>query len=108
MADDIKVPFEPNWAKSIYHLYVILTRDRDRLIEHLGTAGIGTGIHYPIPVHLQTPYRVLGYKEGDFPVSERVAAEAVSLPMHAHLSPEQQRLIAESLFAFMSLGMPAA
>ncbi len=108
MADDIKVPFEPNWAKSIYHLYVILTRDRDRLIEHLGAAGIGTGIHYPIPVHLQTPYRALGYKEGDFPVSECVAAEAVSLPMHAHLTLEQQGLIAESLLAFASLGTPAA
>jgi dTDP-4-amino-4,6-dideoxygalactose transaminase len=93
----ITLPFEPSWSKSIYHVFVILSSDRDKLIEHLSRAGIGTGIHYPIPVHLQTPCRALGYKEGDFPVSEKVASQAVSLPMHPHLQAEQLLRIAESI-----------
>ena len=100
VADLLTLPFEPKWAKSIYHLYVVLLSERDKLIEHLNAAGIGTGIHYPIPVHLQAPYRALGHKEGDFPVSEHVASHAVSLPMHPHLSPEQQRRVAESIQSF--------
>ena len=108
VADAITLPFEASSAKSIYHLYVILTPEREKLIEHLAKAGVSTGIHYPIPVHLQAPYRALGYKEGDFPVSERVASQALSLPMHAHLLPEQQQVVAESLLAFMSLKMPMA
>ncbi len=108
VTDAITLPFEPSWAKSIYHLYVILAPERDKLIEHLTKAGVGTGIHYPIPVHLQTPYRALGYKDGDFAVSEYVASHAVSLPMHGHIRPQQQRVVAESLLAFMSLNMPIA
>jgi dTDP-4-amino-4,6-dideoxygalactose transaminase len=108
VTDAITLPFEPSWAKSIYHLYVILAPERDMLIEHLTKAGVGTGIHYPIPVHLQTPYRALGYKEGDFAVSEYVASHALSLPMHGHIRPQQQRVVAESLLTFMSLKMPIA
>ncbi len=108
VAEAITLPFESSSAKSIYHLYVILAPEREKLMEHLAKAGVGTGIHYPIPVHLQAPYRALGYKDGDFPVSEKVAAHAVSLPMHAHLLPEQQQVVAESLVAFMSLNIPMA
>jgi dTDP-4-amino-4,6-dideoxygalactose transaminase len=103
LAGAITLPFEPSSAKSVYHLYVILVSDRDKWIEQFTAAGIGTGIHYPIPVHLQTPYRALGYKEGDFPVSEKVAAEALSLPMFPQLSVEQQRRVADCALQFMSL-----
>ena len=100
MTEALTLPFEPKYARSIYHLYVILHSERDRLIEHLNGAGIGTGIHYPVPVHLQVPYRAVGYKEGDFPVSEKVASEAISLPMHPHLRPDQQRRVVDSILNF--------
>jgi len=96
----IKVPVQPSWAQSVYHLYVIVTPERDRLMEHLGAAGVGTGIHYPIPVHLQKPYRALGYKEGDYPVSERIASNGLSLPMFPQLTRSQQEHVANSLKAF--------
>ena len=107
MRDVITLPMEAESAKSIYHLYVILAPERDRLMERLAKAGVGTGIHYPIPVHLQAPYRALGYKEGDFPVAEEVASHALSLPMHAHLMADHQRVVAESLLALMPLNAPS-
>jgi len=102
MAGAITLPHEPMWAKSIYHLYVVLVSERDKVMEQFNAAGIGTGIHYPIPVHLQTPYRALGYKLGDYPVSERIGAEALSLPMFPSLTVEQQRLVAECVSQFMA------
>ena len=66
-------PDEPCWAQSVYHLYVIRTPDRDALAAHLKEAGIGTGIHYPIPLHLQNAYRSLNYQRGSFPVAEKLA-----------------------------------
>ena len=103
IATTITLPFEPSWSKSIYHLFVILSSERDELMEHLNKAGIGTGIHYPIPVHLQKPYRDLGYKEGDFPVTERVASQALSLPMHPYLHPEQLERVRDSITSFSSV-----
>jgi dTDP-4-amino-4,6-dideoxygalactose transaminase len=79
----------------VYHLYVIRTADRDGLMEHLKHAGVGTGIHYPIPLHLQKAYTALAYIRGDFPASEK-AAEIVSLPMFPQLTAEQQvRVVVE-------------
>ena len=108
MKDSITLPFQPAWSKSIYHLFVILTRDRDKLIEHLNAHGIGTGIHYPIPVHLQAPYRALGYKEGDFPVSEKVALEGLSLPMFPLLTADQQQHVSDGISEFVSVPSNAA
>jgi len=99
----LTLPTQPSWAKSIYHLYVILTPERDRLIEHLSAGGIGTGIHYPIPVHLQKPYRALGYREGDFPVSERIASQGLSLPMYPQLTADQQNQVADKIKGFRLL-----
>ena len=95
LADAIVLPFEPSWSKPVYHLYVLLVPDRGKMMEEFHSAGIGTGIHYPIPVHLQTPYRALGYQEGDFPVAERLAASVLSLPMYPQLSARQQCMVAE-------------
>jgi len=105
----ITAPYEPSWSKAVYHLYVVRTDDRDALMEHLKSVGIGTGIHYPIPLHLQKAYTSLHYRLGDFPVAEKVAAEIVSLPMFPQLTPEQQQRVVEAIasFAQMAVSEPA-
>ena len=86
-ADDVVVlPIEPSWSRAVHHLYVIRTDDRDGMMNHLKKVGIGTGIHYPIPLHLQKAYAAFNYRRGDFPICERVAAEIVSLPMYPQLT----------------------
>jgi dTDP-4-amino-4,6-dideoxygalactose transaminase len=102
MAGAITIPNQPSWSKSIYHIYAILTTEREKMMEQFNQAGIGVGIHYPIPVHLQTPYKALGYKAGDYPVSERIAAETLSLPMFPGLTPEQQKQVAECVSQFLA------
>jgi dTDP-4-amino-4,6-dideoxygalactose transaminase len=99
-SDAVVLPHEPSWSRAVYHLYVIRTADRGGLMDHLRLAGIGTGIHYPIPLHLQKAYDVLGYQAGDFPVAERVATEIVSLPMFPQLTREQQALVANEIHTF--------
>jgi dTDP-4-amino-4,6-dideoxygalactose transaminase len=81
----------------VYHLYVVRTHDRDGMIKHLKEAGIATGIHYPIPLHMQKAYDYLNYRQGDFPVSEKVASEIVSLPMFPTLQAEQQARVAREI-----------
>jgi dTDP-4-amino-4,6-dideoxygalactose transaminase len=70
-------------------------------MAHLNAAGIGTGIHYPIPLHLQKAYKHLGYSEGDFPVSEKLAQQIVSLPMFPGLTAEQQKRVVEEVIQFV-------
>lgn len=94
------LPYEPSGSRAVYHLYAVRTTERDRLQEHLTRAGVGSGIHYPVPVHLQKPYLAMGFKEGDFPVSEKAAAEVLSLPMYPGLTMEQQSRVVEALRAF--------
>jgi dTDP-4-amino-4,6-dideoxygalactose transaminase len=106
--DALVLPYEPSWSRSVYHLYVIRTGDREGLMEHLKMAGIGTGIHYPIPLHLQKAYASLNYGQGAFPVAERVAAEIVSLPMFPQLSVRQQSRVAEQVLAFTSKALQGA
>ncbi len=96
------LPYEPSWAKAVYHLYVIRVQNRDDLQRHLAAAGIGTGIHYPIPLHQQSAYRLLGYEAGDFPVTERAAGEILSLPMFPGLGPAQQDRVVEQVLEFVS------
>ena len=88
--DEIGLPVEAPWTKGVYHLYVVRVQDREAFQAYLADAGIGTGIHYPIPLHLQKAYEHLGYQAGDFPVTERVAREIVSLPMFPQLTQPQQ------------------
>jgi dTDP-4-amino-4,6-dideoxygalactose transaminase len=91
-------PYEPSWTKPVYHLYVVRVSDREAMMQHLKQAGIGTGIHYPIPLHLQKAYISLSYQPGDFPVTEGVTPEILSLPMFPNVTSEQQeRVIQESL-----------
>jgi len=87
----ITTPYEADYAKHVYHLYVIRVEKerRDKLREELKSKGVATGIHYPIPLHLQPAYRYLGYKRGDFPVTEKASQEILSLPMFAELKDKQ-------------------
>jgi dTDP-4-amino-4,6-dideoxygalactose transaminase len=87
-------PFEPDWTKSVYHLYVIRVPDRESFMRQMAESGIGTAIHYPVPLHLQHAYAQLGYEAGDFPVAERTAREIVSLPMFPGFTAEQQGRVA--------------
>jgi dTDP-4-amino-4,6-dideoxygalactose transaminase len=90
-------PHVPAWSRPVYHVYAVRVADRDRLQQDLAGAGIGTGIHYPVPLHLAPPYRALGFGPGDFPVAERVSSEVLSLPMFPGLSPEQQRRVVDGV-----------
>ncbi|MBK9170113.1 MAG: DegT/DnrJ/EryC1/StrS family aminotransferase [Bryobacterales bacterium] len=103
----ITLPHEAHWAKHVYHLYVVRVPNRDELMHQLGEAGIGTGIHYPVPLHLQQAYRHLGYAPGSLPVTERVAAEIVSLPMFPQLTPEQQGRVVSEAVRFVASGAAA-
>lgn len=97
----LMLPFELEYARSNYHLFVIRIQERDTLLEYLGEAGIGTMVHYPLPLHLQVAFRHLGYKPGDFPVAERLAAEVLSLPMYPHLALAEQERVAGTIRAFL-------
>jgi dTDP-4-amino-4,6-dideoxygalactose transaminase len=96
------LPYEPEWTKAIYHLYVVRVANRDELMKQLGALGIGTGIHYPVPLHIQDAYKGLGYQEGDLPVTERVAKEIVSLPMFPQLTAEQQERVVKETVGLMA------
>jgi dTDP-4-amino-4,6-dideoxygalactose transaminase len=96
-------PCEPSWSRAVYHLYVVRTPDREGLMEHLKMAGIGTGIHYPIPLHLQKAYISLNYHRGDFPATEQAAAEIVSLPMYPHLGRAEQQCVVETVLKYLTL-----
>jgi len=87
------LPHVPSWSRPVYHLYVVRVTERERLQKDLAAAGIGTGIHYPIPLHLSKAYEALGFRPGDFPVAEQAASEVLSLPLFPELSPEQQERV---------------
>lgn len=88
------------YATPVYALYTIRARDRDRLQLYLRERGIMTGVYYPIPLHLQPAYKSLGYKEGDFPVTERASQEVLSLPVYPELSEDEINQVAEGLRDF--------
>ena len=98
--DAIRLPWEPSWSRGVYHLFVIRTSNRDGMIKQLKAMGIGSAIHYPVPLHLQKAYSSLNYNVGDFPVTESVSDEIVSLPMFPQLNAEQQALIVNEIHAF--------
>jgi dTDP-4-amino-4,6-dideoxygalactose transaminase len=98
----VVTPYEPSWSRAVYHLYVVRSAEREGLMDHLKKAGIGTGIHYPIPLHLQKAYESLNYSVGDFPVTEKAAAEIVSLPMFPQLTTGLQTRVAEEIIKFGS------
>jgi len=96
----IAAPSERPDERSVYHTFVIEAEERDALRAHLAAAGIGTAIHYPVPIHLQTAARPLGYGRGDFPVTERQAERIVSIPVYPELTTEQREIVAAEITAF--------
>lgn len=81
----------------VFHLYVVRVPERDRVLKELQAAGVGAGIHYPVPVHLQGAFASLGHRRGDFPVTEKAADEILSLPLFPEITPSQQEAVAEAL-----------
>ena len=98
----IKLPVIMDYAKHVFHLYVVLAEDRDNLQKYLGENSIYTGLHYPIPLHLQKAYSFLGYSRGDFPVAEKCADEIISLPMYPELTEEEIKYTCEQIAKFYS------
>ena len=92
---------EAPFARSVYHLYVILVDNRDGLQKFLQDKGIATGLHYPLPLHLQQAYAHLGYKKGDFPVTESAAERLLSLPMYPELTTEQIEYVCTCIKEFI-------
>jgi dTDP-4-amino-4,6-dideoxygalactose transaminase len=84
-------------AEHVYHLYVIRTKDRERVLQHLWDNGVGAGMHYPIPCHLQDSVKSLGLRSGDLPVTEEVTQEIISLPIYPHMTDEQADYVVEKL-----------
>lgn len=99
LAENFIVPALDPRSEHIFHLYVVRTGNRDELQQHLNSLGIQTGIHYPIPIHLQEAYRDLGLGKGSFPVTEKLADEIISLPMFPELSQHQIELVLGEVLA---------
>ncbi len=96
----VRVPPRRSYTKNVYLLYVLFVEDRDALLKHCLARGIEAKIHYPIPLHLQPALRPLGYKAGDFPVTERHCRETISFPVDQHLSRAEQDCILDTVRDF--------
>ena len=99
--EGIETPFEPEGTSPVYHLYVIQADNRDELKKYLEEKGILSGLHYPVPLHLQEAYGFLGYKKGDFPFAEKTAKRILSLPMYPELTEEQIDYVCSSIKDFL-------
>ena len=99
---NVILPEEADFAEAVYHLYVILVDNRDGLQEFLQTRGIHTGLHYPLPLHLQKAYAHLGYQEGDLPVAESAAKRLLSLPIYPEITKPQIEYVVQSIKEFLS------
>lgn len=100
MKDCLQHPKREAGIKEVYHLYILRAKNRDGLIQYLNEQGVDAKIHYPIPVHLQEAAKYLGHKQGDFPVAEEVCKTIVSLPLHQHLTDEEQAYTIDCVRAF--------
>jgi len=96
----LQLPQEAEYAESAWHLYVVRHPRREELKKHLEANGVGCGLHYPVPLHLQKCYAHLGYKEGDFPVAEKAARECLSLPIFPEMTEEQIQRVVEVVQEF--------
>ena len=104
-AEGLVLPTKAPYTTHVYHQYTVRIegKDRDEVRKRLADRGVPSMIYYPIPLHLQRAYRALGYKEGDFPVSERLASTVLSLPMHTELDGKQLQYVADSLIAALRI-----
>jgi dTDP-4-amino-4,6-dideoxygalactose transaminase len=99
---DVILPAEEQHSKHVYHLYVIRSPQRDRLQTFLKEQGIGSAIHYPLPIHMQPYYYDLGYQEGQFPIAERCCREILSLPMFPEMIDQQVEYVAREVIRFLA------
>lgn len=97
---NLVTPYISNDSKSAYNLYVVQSEKRDKLVKYLKEFGISTGIYYPVPLHLQKVYSRLGYKEGDFPVSEYLSKRTLALPLFPELTKDEQEYIIKCIYEF--------
>ncbi len=105
---DLVIPAEMPYAHHVYHLYVVQVAQRDAVRRSLEERGVATGLHYPVPLHLQEAYAHRGFHRGDFPVSEQVAERGVSLPMYPHLTASQVDEVAGALQSALAAATPSA
>ncbi|PYL97371.1 MAG: erythromycin biosynthesis sensory transduction protein eryC1 [Verrucomicrobia bacterium] len=105
--EEIVTPSEALYSRHVYHVYAIRVEERDEIISFLNERGIQCGVHYPVPIHLQTAYQPLGYKTGSLPVSERIASELISLPMFPELTEAQIAAVALGLRGATTAGVMA-
>ncbi|HWB01640.1 MAG TPA: DegT/DnrJ/EryC1/StrS family aminotransferase [Verrucomicrobiales bacterium] len=105
--EDIILPVEAKYARHVFHVFAIRHSERDELMKALNADGIGCGIHYPVPVHLQECYKSLGYTVGDFPIAEKAASEFVSLPMYPELTQGQIEEVVRSVKNAVAGRVPA-
>ena len=94
---NLVLPFVPEWADPVWHLFVVRSQQHDVLQKQLGEAGIGTMIHYPIPPHLQPAYAELNYKQGDFPIAEVIHQQVLSLPIGPHLGADSTAAVISAI-----------
>ena len=99
---EVVVPQVAAYAEHVFHLYVVQAPRRDDLVSYMKKRGIGAGIHYPVPCHLQPAFRDLGYQQGDLPVTERLAGRIVSLPMYPELTAAQQACVVAAIGEFFT------
>ncbi len=103
LSGSVKVPYIEKHNLSAWAQYSVLHKDRDRIVKYLQEQKLPVAIYYPIPLHLQKAFKELGYKTGDFPVSETIASQIFSLPMHPYLSEEDQDRIVQSIIEAVKL-----
>jgi dTDP-4-amino-4,6-dideoxygalactose transaminase len=103
--EEVITPVQAFWARHVHHIYAIRVQDRDAVLRLLADKGIGCGVHYPVPIHLQEAYRALGYQQGAFPVAERCAAEFISLPMFPELTSTQIETVTEAVKEAVAYGV---
>jgi dTDP-4-amino-4,6-dideoxygalactose transaminase len=103
--EELTTPYEAAYGQHVYHIYAVRVSGRDEVMRSLEEKGIGCGIHYPVPVHLQKAYRGLGHAPGAFPVSERTSTEFLSLPMFPELTEKQIQLVTDAVKEAIPAGM---
>jgi dTDP-4-amino-4,6-dideoxygalactose transaminase len=98
--DALRAPARLENNHHVYNQYTLKARDRDGLKQHLDKAGIGNAIYYPLPLHLQECFSGLGYKRGDLPVSEQMAAEAISIPVFPELTEDEKSQVVQTIYQY--------
>jgi dTDP-4-amino-4,6-dideoxygalactose transaminase len=97
---ELITPNHPDYVNPVYHLYVISCRKRDALMKYLNEKGVQTGLHYPMPLHLQNAYKYLNHKKGDFPIAEKGCSEILSIPMFPEITNEQIDYVCDTIKSF--------